>query len=77
MRTYAPVRVWSQCLTRQLRPQIRTANANVDHIGDTLPGKAGMNATAYGRNEFLHLCQHALHIYCDIAAIAIHRLVCA
>ena len=75
MRAQAAIRVGPQRLARQLRAEVRAADADVHHVSDALPGVAAVRAAAYRGDKAVHLCQHALHVHRDIAPAVHHRLI--
>src|ERR1035441_6190346 len=57
------------------RAEIRAANANVDHIADTLPGMAFPRAAPDAVTEVGHLVEHGMHVEDDVLAIHDDRSV--
>ena len=51
---------FSQRLHRHLRPQVRAANADVDHVGDALVGAHLFGIGQHGVERFVHLRQFSV-----------------
>ncbi len=51
-----------QRLSYHQRPQVRAPNADVDHVGDTLPGVADPLAGDNLVGEFTHVCQNGIDL---------------
>ena len=62
MRRDPGVGIVSQCLVDHHRPQVRTADPDIDDGGDALPGGPGPLAAAYPVGEVAHGIEHLVHI---------------
>ena len=67
-----PVMVWRQRQHRHHRPQIRSANADIDHIGDLAAGACDFT-TAQSGGEIAHPLQCRAHLGHDILPVHDHR----
>jgi len=65
----APPAVVAQRLAGHARPQVRAADADVDHVADALAGGAQPASVAHLRAEIAHARKHRVHFGHDIGAI--------
>ena len=59
------------------RPQIRAADADIDHIGDDLVGVAQPFAAAHGAGEVAHFAQNVVHFGHHVFTVHLNRRVAA
>ena len=62
-------RVVAQGFVGHYRPQVRTADADVDHIPNSLAGEACPGATANGVAELRHPVEHGMDVGHDVMSI--------
>ena len=61
--------IMTQCLVRHHRPQVRPADADINHVANRLAGVALPLSTAHPVGKVGHLVEHGVHLRNDVFAI--------